>query len=259
MLRALQNIRLTGLLSLWLIVVFNIKCSGPSEPDLGFSEERLFNDHREVDVFYQCSDGIILGGTLFLPITTGPHPAIVFHFGSGPWTRVEYSISGVPSWIEEGIAVLSYDKRGVGQSGGECCPPDFPLLATDILAGIHVLQTHADIDFGKIGIWGFSQGGWIVPIVASLSQEDVAFTIIGSGPSVTLGEESLYSQLTGDDDCIPSGIPQSEIDSILEAAGPSGFDPIPYIVEMSNPGLWLYGENDTSVPVIQSIAILESI
>lgn len=259
MLRALQKNRLAGLLSLWLIVTFNLKCSGPLEPDLGFTEERLFNKHKEVDVYYESSDGTILGGTLFLPITVGPHPAIIFHFGSGPWTRVEYSSSGVPRWIDEGIAVLSYDKRGVGQSSGECCPPNFPLLAADIIAGIQVLQTRDDINSKKIGIWGFSQGGWIVPIVAALLPEDVAFTIIGSGPTVTLGEESLYSQLTGDDNCIPTGISQSEIDSILEAASPSGFDPVPDIEKMSNPGLWLYGINDTSVPVKQSIAILENI
>ncbi len=257
MLKPLAKNRLFCLL---LILVFNLKCSGLSEPDLGFREKRIFNDHKEVDVFYKSSDGTILGGTLFLPLTARPHPSIVFSFGSGPWTRVEYSTSGVPRWIDEGIAVLSYDKRGVGQSGGECCPVDFPLLANDIIAGIRVLQTRDDIDSKKIGIWGFSQGGWVVPIVAARLEEEVAFTIIGSGPTVTVGEESLYSRLTGDDNnCTPSGIPQSEIDSILERAGPSGFDPVPDIKKMSNPGLWLYGRNDTSVPVKQSVAIIENI
>lgn len=260
MLKALRKIHLVGLFSLLLTIALSLKCKGPSEPDLGFDEERLFSDHKEVDVFYESSDGTILGGTLFLPIAPGPHPAIVFHFGSGHWTRVDYSGSGVPNWIGQGIAVLSYDKRGVGQSGGECCPLDFPLLANDILSGLHMLQTHADIDSKNIGIWGFSQGGWIVPIAAASSPEDVAFTIIGSGPTVTVGEESLYSQLTGDDlQCTPTGLSQEEIDRRLEAAGPSGFNPIPFLENMSNPGLWLYGANDTSVPVKQSIAILEDV
>lgn len=43
----------------------------------------------------------------------GPGPAVVFHFGSNRWTRAPYDGTGIPLWVANGVAVLSYDKRGV--------------------------------------------------------------------------------------------------------------------------------------------------
>ena len=69
----------------------------------------------------------------------------------------------------------------------------------------------------------------------------------------------LYSSLTGDNNCIPSGLSQQEIDQQLAEAGPSLFDPLPFLQNMENPGLWIFAENDLSVPVTQSVAILDSL
>jgi len=48
-----------------------------------------------------------------------------------------------------------------------------------------------------IGLWGVSQVGWILPIAANLIDE-ISYTILISGPTVTVGEENYYSDLTGD-------------------------------------------------------------
>ncbi len=243
------------------LVAAAARCGVFTAPEQGFGPERRYADHREVDVRYPSRDRTILVGTLYLPVATGPHPAIVFHFGSPRWTRALWAGSAIPQWVERGIAVLSYDRRGVGESGGSCCPVHdagyFPLLGGDLLGAIDVLRTHPDLDPSRLGLFGFSQGGWVVPTAAAHDPKIVAFMIIGSGPAVTLGEEELYSVLTGDDACVPSGLSEQEIDRRLEEAGPSGFDPLPYLERAEAPGLWLYGGRDTSVPVTRSIANLQ--
>jgi len=215
-----------------------------------------------VDVWWE-SEGKVLAGTLYLPLDPGPHPAIVFHFGSNRWTRIRYQGTGIPDWISRGIAVLSYDKRGVGESEGTCCPwrvPDyFPLLANDLITAVRMIRSLPDIDSARVGLFGFSQGGWIVPTAVALAPGEIAFTIIGSGPAVPLSEELLYSQLTGDNECKPSGLSAEEIERRLEAATPSGFDPSPYLERADAPGLWIYGSLDTSIPVNRSIANLRRI
>lgn len=50
-----------------------------------------------------------------------------------------------------------------------------------------------------------------------------------------------------------------EIERRLEEAIPSGFDPEPYLERMEAPGLWVYGDQDTSVPVARSVANLQRI
>jgi len=239
-----------------------LRRASPLEPvPLGWGPVRTYATHREIDVGFRSSDGAILAGTLLLPAAPGRYPAVLMHFGSDRWRRAPYSQVG--GFLALGMAVLTYDKKGVGQSQGRCCPfadPDyFPLLAADVLAGVRQLATHPEIRVDAIGLFGFSQGGWVVPIAAAEAPGEIAFTIIGSGPAVTLGEELLYSRLSGEDRCTPSARSAAEIDSALTRAGPSGFDPIPFIQEMNRPGLWIYGDLDLSIPVARSVQHLAAI
>ncbi len=122
-----------------------------------------------------------------------------------------------------------------------------------------LLVTHAEVHPAGAGLWGFSQGGWIVPLAAAILRDFVAFTVIGSGPTVSLGEELLHRALTGDPDCVPSGLSAAEIERRLDSAGPSGFDPRASLETMTAPGLWIYGALDTSVPAARSVRILEDL
>lgn len=241
-----------------------LACSSPVAPvPLGWGEARVFSSHREIDVGFASDDGTVLAGTLLLPAEPGSYPAVVFHFGSNRWTRMTWDEGGPTWWVQNRFAVFTYDKRGVGQSGGECCPwrePDyFPLLGADVLAGVRQARAHAEVRADLVGIWGFSQGGWVVPVAAARGRAEVAFTIIGSGPAVTLDEELLYSALTGEPDCRPSGLSEEEIERRLDEAGPGGFDPRPWLEDMIAPGLWIYGGLDRSVPVARSVANLHDI
>lgn len=225
-------------------------------------EVRDLPSRREIDLRWG-SAGATLSGTLYLPEGRGPFPVVVAHFGSDRWTRATFASGFTKSWVFNGYGLLSYDKRGVGASGGTCCPWSepgyFELLAEDVLGGVRAIRGRPEVDVGRIGLWGFSQGGWIVPIAAVKGGDEVAFTIIGSGPAVSVGQEILYSRLSGDADCRRSGLSEEELDRRLDEEGPSGFDPRPWLERMRAPGLWIYGGADTSVPVLRSIRILEEI
>ena len=91
----------------------------------------------------------------------------------------------------QGLAALAYDKRGVGESGGNFRTVPFMDLCGDGLAAVGYLKSRKDIDPKHIGVWGLSQGGWLAPLAASRSA-DVSFVIAVSGPGVSPGEQMLF-------------------------------------------------------------------
>jgi dienelactone hydrolase len=133
-----------------------------------------------------------LAGVLLLPPGPGPHPALVFVHGSGPGTRGQ-SPSEADLFARNGIAVLAYDKRGCGESTGNWRQADFGELADDVLAAVRHLRRDSRIRADKVGLWGVSQAGWIIPLAASRS-EDVAFIVPISGGAVTPAEQELWRQ-----------------------------------------------------------------
>ncbi len=224
-------------------------------PPTRFGAVRVYAVDRELDVHFTCS-GAVLAGTLYLPKGPGRHPAVVWVHGSGEAPRLTYG-GLVAAFVNSGVAVLSYDKRGVGASQGVCCPGDeshFNLLAADADGAVNALRSRPDIDPRRIGLVGASQAGWIVPLAAARSRHRVALTALISGPAVTTGEEAVWSRLAGEDE--PGRLSKEKKAEIARRLGPSGFDPLPFIAQMSVPGLWLYGGQDKSIPAERSAAVL---
>jgi dipeptidyl aminopeptidase/acylaminoacyl peptidase len=133
--------------------------------------------------------GVTLAGTLRIPQVKGPRPAAVFIHGSGRQDRNFGPLAA--AFARRGVAVLTYDKRGVGDSTGDFMQVPFYELAGDALAGVRFLKTRKEIDPDKIGVWGVSQGGWLGPLAASQSA-DIAFVISVSGPAVSPKEQMLF-------------------------------------------------------------------
>ncbi len=134
-------------------------------------------------------DGFELVGDLVLPGTPPPHPAVIVVSGSGPQARdstpgysaVERTF-GAP-----GFAIFSWDKPGSGASTG-VFEEEHTLTARAaiLLEGIEVLGERPDIDASRIGLWGLSQAGWVMPLALERNP-DIAFMVVVSGG----GEDSI--------------------------------------------------------------------
>jgi dienelactone hydrolase len=210
-----------------------------------------------------CSGRTKLVGRLTLPEGEGPFPAIVYTGpGSGLTSRFDYNPYYLP---HAGFAIFSYDKRGAGDSEGVFVEAGLgtgewrlPQLADDALAAVAFLQGLEEINPNQIGLAGWSQNGWTIPVAASKS-DAVAFVLINAGPTVSMGEELFWSELSGGRDPISASMREELSEQLAAYDGPRGFDPRPYIEAMSIPGLWILGDKDGSIPARESKAILESI
>jgi uncharacterized protein len=218
-----------------------------------FDPPRQLGDRTTVDVRFESRD-VTLVGTLSLPPGDGPHPTLVWVHGSGPETRDQAS-SFYAQLLDPRYAFFSFDKRGAGESGGVCCPLDFDLLADDVVAAVDAVRQRDEVDHDAVGLVALSQGGWIAPLAAN-RDDDVKFAVILSGSAVSVGEEAEYSQLTGDDACIPPPNPRAEIAKRMREEKPSGFDPRPELARLDIPVLWVYGALDQSQPVQKDLTVL---
>lgn len=145
--------------------------------------------HREEAVTFDNA-GFRLAGTVVLPQERGKYPAVVFTHGSGTETR-NVTQSLAIALARHGIASLVYDKRGSGDSMGHWEVASMEDLANDALAGVEALRARDDIDGTRIGIYGYSQGGWIAPLVAA-TDPTIAFVIAGGVSGVNPMEQTIH-------------------------------------------------------------------
>jgi uncharacterized protein len=202
-----------------------------------------------------------LGGTLTLPAGAGPFPAAAVVHGSGPSKREEGQFL-TSVLVRRGIAVLAYDKRGNGQSGGRypgdlASPGTIDVLARDAQAAVGFLAGQREIDARRIGLAGGSQAGWIIPLAASRAPQ-VSWAFIESGPVVTAGESDFFASLTGQG-AAPLTRPIEEIEAEVRRAGPSGFDPLPALRQLRIPIYWTYGGLDRHQPTGLDLPILQQL
>lgn len=211
------------------------------------------------------SAGITLAGTIFKP--KHPYAAVVIVHGSGQEKRMLEFASLLAS---NGLAVLTYDKRGVGESGGMYAGPEvgtnnidaanLDLLAADASAAINTLAARLSAKHKLVGLLGFSQAGWVIPLAATKNRS-VRFMVLFSGPVVTTREQLRFQFFTQGKATFWETHTEEEAREHLHK------DPDRYqfadtdvnqtLAGLSIPGLWLFGGKDVQVPVRLSIEHLE--
>ncbi|WP_439581267.1 alpha/beta hydrolase family protein [Dyadobacter bucti] len=166
--------------------------SRPQEPKMPYP-------YVSEDVTFQNKEAnITLSATLTLPAKEGNYPAVILITGSGPQNRNEEVAGHKPFLVisdhltRNGIAVLRYDDRGFGQSTGDFKSATSLDFARDVESAISYLKTRPEINKGKIGLVGHSEGGMIAPIVASQSP-DVNFIVLLAAPGIK-GDKLLLMQ-----------------------------------------------------------------
>jgi uncharacterized protein len=138
------------------------------------------------------SGGIHLAGTLWRPAGEAV-AGVLMHPGSGPSDRDNDTFFPPirEHLLAAGIAVCSFDKRGVGGSGGSWFEAGIEAQADDLLAGLAVFQAQSAPGL-PIGLFGHSQGAWVIVEAASRGVT-VAFVIPSSGGAVLPAKQERYS------------------------------------------------------------------
>lgn len=230
--------------------------------ELGESQSATRLNLKSEVVHFTSEDGTTLTGLLTLPTTSGPHPAIMSLHGSEPGTKDNFGSQQMSAFMaSHGMAVLTYDKRGVGESEGSyveaATERNLNLIAQDAIAGVEYLKSRPEVKSDQIGLTGFSQAGWVIPLAASQSK-DIAYFIILSGPVTSVGHEDLFSTYTNDGESA-NNYSQEVIAKQLADTPHSGFDSTPIIANLDQLGLWIWGDQDKSLPSFESESNLEGI
>lgn len=149
--------------------------------------------------FENKAEGFSLAGTLTYPKDKKKLPAVILLTGSGAQNRDEELFEHKPFHViadhltRQGIAVLRFDDRGFGESGGDILNATTQSFATDAQSAINYLKTRPEIDSKKIGLIGHSEGGNVAFITAGMNQKDVAFVVSLAAMGET-GKQTLMRQ-----------------------------------------------------------------
>lgn len=177
-----------------------VQQSPAQRPNRPQTPQGPFNYKQEDICIENTAAQVTLAGTLTMPHGNGPFPVVVLIAGMGPNNR-DYEMLGHKLFLviadyltQQGIAVLRYDKRGVGKSTGIydmfLTSKDF---ANDVRAAIDYLKTRVDIKSQKIGLLGHSEGGMIAQMVAAQSK-DVAFIVLLAAAGMLMDIDSIVDQ-----------------------------------------------------------------
>ena len=211
------------------------------------------------------SQGARLSGTLFIPQVS--HAAVVLVHGSGQESRMREFAALLAA---SGCVVLTYDKRGVGDSEGVYAGPEvgtnnidpanLHLLAQDARAAVNMLKQK--LPSLPLGLLGFSQAGWIIPIAAT-DNPLVEFMVLFSGPTVTTLEQLRFQFYTAGRTDFWEHHTEADAREHLQN-DPDRFqfvptDPKVSLARLSIPGLWLVGGQDIQIPANLCIEQLQAL
>ena len=199
------------------------------------------------------SDGTRIHYSIDLPAEEGPFPAVVYGPGSGDVTADNrHTVAHARGLVELGFAVVRYDKRGTGESGGQLqnlstqnSETVVPQLAADMMAVVRAAQMHEEIDRQRMALFGASQATWYMPLVAAAVPE-VQFMIVLTGGFMPVGPSNHWEFLVSVEDRDPFSPQTVELWRAYD--GPLGFDQRPSIRALGRPMLYLFGEKDPGVP-----------
>ena len=252
------------LLSLFITVIGYNKSVEQKNPTSAKQENQSVNSIKTENVTFE-SEGIKLAGTIYSP--KHPHSAVVIVHGSDQVPRMAKFAELL---AQNDILVLTYDKRGVGESGGVYAGPEvgtnnisienLNLLAKDASSAVNLI--HKKAKNLPIGLIGASQAGWIIPIVANKNPL-VKFMVLFSCPTITTLEQLRFQFYTnGRTDFWENHTEEDAREHIKNDPDKYQFeatDPKESLKTLSIPGLWLFGEKDIQIPVKMCIEDLNAL
>ncbi len=216
-----------------------------------FFEGKL-KSNKEI-ISWQSSDGLEIEGVLSTPVefdANKKYPLLVVIHGGPAWASfpmfLDYFNEKYPieQFIEKGFIVLEPNYRGSSGYGNEFLKANYRKLGigdyNDVISGVDTLVDKGIADKDRVGVMGWSQGGYISAFCSTFSSR---FKAISVGGGIT--DWITYY--------VNTDIPQS----ITMYLGDNPWNdpeiyaktsPITYIKSACTPTLIQHGENDEGVP-----------
>lgn len=158
---------------------FNFSCSS-----------QIQTPHKTEEITFQ-TDKFQVVAELKLPKEVGKHPLVIMVHGDGP-AYLTYFSKLKECILRAGFATLMWDKPGYGKSKGEFSKKHLRAERADVLvATIEQIKAHTEIDADRIGVWGISQAGYVIPR-ALLKTDDIKFMIMVGSPGENGINQTAY-------------------------------------------------------------------
>jgi pimeloyl-ACP methyl ester carboxylesterase len=129
-----------------------------------------------------------LGVSLYYADNKKRTTVILIH-GNDPETREMGFL--IPYFVLNGVNVVSYDQRGTGKSTGDWWMSGPQNRAVDVETLYDVYSRDPHVDKAQFGVFGFSNGGWTAPIVAT--HRPIAFMLLKSPPAESIVDNIYYT------------------------------------------------------------------
>ncbi len=208
----------------------------------GFDFRIARNDVRTEKVFF-LSEGHRISGILHLPEKGNP-PCVVASHGLLSSKDSEKYIAFGERISKEGIAMLRFDFRGIGESEGRIEDDTVSRRISDLGSAIDFVKSRADLG-NRVGLLGSSLGGYVSLIKASMDRE-IRAVVIWATP---FHLDDLKSNKGAEGHPLPADaffkdLPKHRL--------------LPLLPKVSN-CMVIHGEKDELVPVDQAWEIFHSL
>ncbi|MFI9783173.1 alpha/beta hydrolase family protein [Kitasatospora sp. NPDC051984] len=213
-------------------------------------------DHTAVE--FTSADGTRLHGELIAPHGASGAPGLAMVAGAGPVTMDELRPSA-EAYAAHGVPALIWDKRTAGYS---TLQRDYGRLADDALAAVQLLRSRPEIDPNRVGLWGLSEGAWVITLAAGRTT-DVSFLVTAgaSGLSPSRQEAWAYGEYLRHAGVTGSLVPTMQRTLIRELAAAklfpeADYDPVPAWERLQVPVLAEWGTLDREAVPAESERIV---
>ncbi|WP_246169207.1 alpha/beta hydrolase family protein [Actinotalea subterranea] len=192
----------------------------------------------------------------------GARPGVVFVHGAGTGRFADAFVAQAEALASAGVVAMVPNKRLDTYSTRD---RDYIAMANDYLRSVQLLRELPGVDADRVGVYGESEGAWIVPVMAA-DNPAVAFVVLVAAPVVPPRQQAAFAV---DSYLRNTGVPDEVLRAIPRFVGmefPGGgfdygrFDVRPFQQRMRQPLLLVYGTGDAAMPTVQgALQVIEDL